>query len=77
MLKNFEDSWKPLKKLKSYLVLSCSEKVEKSDDRTLKLCATTSVDSGRWEGLPHNGLTDVGGNEEGDTRAKSIALKCT
>lgn len=23
------------------------------------------VDGGRAEGLPHNGLTDVGGNEEG------------
>lgn len=35
---------------------------------------SASVHSGGAEGLPDNCLTDVGGNEEGDTRAKTVAL---
>ena len=35
---------------------------------------SASVDGGWRECLPHDGLTDVGGDEEGDTWTKSIAL---
>lgn len=35
---------------------------------------SASVDSGGAEGLPDNCLTDVGCNEERDTRAQAIAL---
>lgn len=38
------------------------------------ILTSASVDSGGTEGLPDNCLTDVGGNEERDTRAKTIAL---
>lgn len=33
---------------------------------------SASVDSSGAERLPHNGLADVSGNEEGDTRAQAI-----
>lgn len=40
-----------------------------------KSCHTSaSVDSGGAEGLPHDRLTDVGCDEERDTRAQTIAL---
>ena len=48
--------------------------MEESNDSSFKLCATAGVDGGRTERLPDNGLTDVGGNEERDTRAKAIAF---
>jgi hypothetical protein len=48
--------------------------VEQSDDRTLELRATASVDGSGGERLPDNGLADVGGNEQGDTAAKTVAL---
>ena len=35
------------------------------DDVTHTHTHTSSVDDSWTEGLPHNGLTDVGGNEEG------------
>lgn len=38
------------------------------------LRTSASVHSGGAEGLPDNCLTDVGGNEEWDTRAKTVAL---
>lgn len=50
------------------------EEVEEGDDGTLVLGATTSVDRGRGESLPHDGLADVGGNEERDTAAEAIPL---
>lgn len=59
----------------AYLVLPSCQQVEQSNDCTLKFSATPSVDGGRGEGLPDNGLANVCGNEEGDTRTKTIALK--
>ena len=50
------------------------QKVEQSNDGTLKLGATAGVDGGGREGLPHDGLADVGGNEQRDTTAKTVAL---
>ena len=35
---------------------------------------SASVDSGRTEGLPHNGLADVGSDKERNTRAQTIAF---
>ena len=35
---------------------------------------SASVDSGGAEGLPDDCLANVGGDEEGDTRAEAIAL---
>ena len=48
------------------LVRARGQQVEESDDRTLKLGPTTRVDGGWTEGLPDDGLTHVGSNEEGD-----------
>lgn len=48
--------------------------MEESDNGTLVLGATAGVDRGGGESLPHDGLADVGGNEERDTAAKTIAL---
>lgn len=39
-----------------------------------RLRTSASVHSGGAEGLPDNCLTDVGGNEEWDTRAETVAL---
>jgi hypothetical protein len=50
------------------------EKVEESDDGTLELGATAGVDGRGGEGLPDNGLANVGGNEQGDTTAQTVAL---
>lgn len=48
--------------------------MEESDDGTLELRATTGVDGGGRESLPHDGLADVGGNEQRDTASKTVAL---
>jgi len=48
--------------------------VEEGDDGAFALSATASVDGGGREGLPHNGLADVNGNEKGDAGAKAVAL---
>lgn len=50
------------------------EEVEEGNDGTLELGAPTNIDGGGGEGLPDNGLTNVGGDEEGDTRSKAITL---
>lgn len=50
------------------------EKVEESDDSTLELGATTGVDGRGGEGLPHNGLANVGSDEQRDTAAETVAL---
>ena len=56
------------------LVVPGEEEVEKSDDGALKLGAATNVDSGGGEGLPYDGLANVGSNEQVDTRAQAVAL---
>lgn len=50
------------------------EQMEESDDSTLVLGATASVDAGGGESLPHDRLANVGGNEEGDTAAEAVSL---
>lgn len=56
------------------LVAPSEEEVEEGNDGTLELGSTASVDGGRREGLPDDALADVGGNEERDTRAETVAL---
>ena len=50
------------------------EEVDKADNGTLELGTTASVDGGRGESAPDNGLANVGRDEEGDTAAETIAL---
>jgi hypothetical protein len=56
------------------LVLASDQKVEKSDERTLKLSATTSVDGRGRKGLPDDALTNVCCDEKRDTTAETIPL---
>jgi len=56
------------------LVVASDEQLEESDDSTLKLCATAHVESHGAKSTPDDRLTDVGGDEDGDTTAKTIAL---
>jgi hypothetical protein len=56
------------------LVVPGEEEVEEGDDGSLELRAATGVDRVGGEGLPDDRLADVGGDEEGDTRAETIAL---
>jgi len=50
------------------------EEMEKGNDRAFELGTTASVDGSGGEGFPNNVLTDVCGDEEGDTRAKAVSL---
>lgn len=50
------------------------KEVEKSDDGALEFAAAADVDSGGRKGLPDDALTNVGGDEQVDTTAESIAL---
>lgn len=56
------------------LVWPGKEEMEESDDSTLELRSTASVDSGRAESLPDDALANVGGDEERDTGSQSVAL---
>lgn len=48
--------------------------MEERNDSAFELGSAASVDSGRGEGLPHDGLTNVGGDEQGDAGAKAVPL---
>ena len=50
------------------------KEVEKSDDSALEFAAAADVDSSGRKGLPDDALTNVGGDEQVDTTAESIAL---
>jgi len=50
------------------------QKVDKGNDGTLELRTSAGVDGGRRESLPDDRLADVGGDEEGDTTAETVAL---
>ena len=56
------------------LVIPSEEEVEQRDNSTLKLGATAGVDGRRRERLPNNRLADVRRDEQGDARAKTVAL---
>ena len=48
--------------------------VEQSDDSSLKL-GTLISPNGNWgEGLPHDGLANVGGNEQRDSGSKTVTF---
>jgi hypothetical protein len=48
--------------------------VEEGNERAFKLGSTTSIYGGGRERLPDDGLANVGGNEEIDARAKTVAF---
>jgi len=48
--------------------------VDKSNDGSLELSALVGSNSDWREALPHDGLADVGGDEQTDSTAKAIAL---
>lgn len=56
------------------LVVPCEEKVEEGNESTLEFWSTTGVDGGGRECLPDDGLANVGGDEERDTGAETVAL---
>ena len=53
------------------LVLPGGQEVEQSDHGALEFGAAASVDGGGGEGLPDDGLADVGGDEQRNSRAKT------
>ena len=50
------------------------EEVDKRNDGALELRSTAGVDGCGGESLPHDRLADVGGDEERDTTAETVAL---
>lgn len=48
--------------------------MEQSDDGALKFRSAAGVDGGGGERLPDDALTNVGGDEERDTRSQTVAL---
>jgi hypothetical protein len=56
----------------SALVVPREEEVEERDNGALELGATAGVDGGGGEGFPNDGFADVGGDEEGYTRAEAV-----
>mmetsp|Transcript_44817 Transcript_44817/g.142710 ORF Transcript_44817/g.142710 Transcript_44817/m.142710 type:complete len:313 (-) Transcript_44817:240-1178(-) len=56
------------------LVRAGKEQMEEGDDGALELRPTPLVDGGGGERLPDDVLADVGGDEEGDTGAETVAL---
>jgi hypothetical protein len=57
-----------------HLVAARHEEVEQRDDRALELGAARAADGVGAEGLPDDGLADVGGDEQGDAAADAVAL---
>lgn len=54
------------------LVVAGDQQVDQSNESAFKLGSTASVDGGGGEGLPDDALADVGRDEEGNTRTKTI-----
>ncbi len=48
--------------------------MKESNDSSFKLSPSAGVDGGWTERLPDDRLTDIGGDEQGDPRAKTVAL---
>lgn len=48
--------------------------MEEGNDRSFELGSSAGVDGGRGERFPDDGLANVGGDEEGDSRAETVAL---
>ena len=68
---------RPVKRLLecAHLVAAGDEQVEQGDDGALELGATAGVHGGGGEGLPDDALALVRGDEQGDARAKAVALR--
>ena len=58
----------------SDFVASGGQQVEEGNYGSLEFSSTSSVHCGRREGLPNNGFADVGGDEEGNTRSKTVSF---
>mmetsp|Transcript_30829 Transcript_30829/g.66633 ORF Transcript_30829/g.66633 Transcript_30829/m.66633 type:complete len:351 (+) Transcript_30829:714-1766(+) len=56
------------------LVIARDEQVEQCDDGTFELGTASGVDGGGTEGLPHDVLANVGGDEETDSAPESVSL---
>lgn len=48
--------------------------MNEGDESAFKLGPAASVDGGRRESLPDDGLANVGSDKERDTRAKTVAF---
>ena len=59
---------------RTHFVTTLDQQLEQGNDSTLKLGPLRPCDGVRAEGLPDDILTDVGGNEQGDTRPQPIPL---
>ena len=55
-------------------VVPSQKEVEERNKSAFELGATASVDGGGGECLPDDRLANVGGNEEGNTRAEAISF---
>ena len=51
---------------------SGGKEMEESDNGSLELGSLSGVDGGRAERLPNDRLTDVGGNEQGDSGMRRL-----
>ena len=56
------------------LILTGDQAVEQGDDGTFEFLTTTIIEGGGGEGSPHNRFTDVGSNEQADTRTNTVSL---
>ncbi len=50
------------------LVSTCGQEMKESNNGSFKLSSSSGVNGGRREAFPYNSLTDIGSNEEGNTR---------
>ncbi len=51
------------------LVSTCGQEMKESNNGSFKLSSSSGVNGSRRKAFPHNRLTDIGSNEEGNTRA--------
>lgn len=58
----------------SHFVAALHQQLEEGDDSSFKLGTLGSRNGVRAEGFPDNVLTNIGSNEQGDTRPQSISL---
>ena len=56
------------------LIRSGSQEMKQRNDGTFELCTPTCVDGSWTEWLPDDSFTDVGGDKERDTGAKTVAF---
>ncbi|KAG8922101.1 hypothetical protein FRC02_012131 [Tulasnella sp. 418] len=56
------------------LVVTGEHEMEEGDNGTLEFGSATGIEGGGGECLPDDALADVGGDKEGDTGSKTVAL---